>query len=88
MPSLPQGAFAACKIRAQMDRNETLAKMSTGEKQTENRVFPERKPTDWSPLKYNSKLMNAIWGHYNRYSPHNIKRNEFHPSTEAASAKQ
>lgn len=26
-----------------------------------------------SPLKYNSKLMNSIWGLYNRYSPHNVK---------------
>lgn len=88
MPSLPQGAFAACKIRAQMDRNQTVAKMSTGEKQPEFRIFDNRKLTDWSPLKYNSKLMNAIWGHYNRYSPHNIKSNEFSPAAEAASAKQ
>lgn len=27
-----------------------------------------------SPLKYNSKLMNSIWGLYNRYSPHNVKK--------------
>lgn len=27
-----------------------------------------------SPLKYNSKLMNSIWGFYNRYSPHNVKK--------------
>lgn len=30
--------------------------------------------TDLAPLKYNSKLMNSIWGIYNRYSPHNIKK--------------
>lgn len=27
-----------------------------------------------TPLKYNSKLMNSIWGSYNRYSPHNVKK--------------
>lgn len=85
MPSLPQGAFAACKIRAQYDRASTVAKMPNGEKQPDFRIFPNRKLTDWSPLKYNSKLMNAIWGHYNRYSPHNIKSNEFNRPTEAAS---
>lgn len=26
-------------------------------------------------LKYNSKLMNSIWGLYNRYSVHNFKKN-------------
>jgi len=26
------------------------------------------------PVKYNSKLMNSIWGQYNRYSVHNIKQ--------------
>lgn len=30
--------------------------------------------TELSPLKYNSKLMNSIWGLYNRYSVHNIKQ--------------
>lgn len=28
-----------------------------------------------TPLKYNSKLMNSIWGLYNRYSVHNFKKN-------------
>nr|KAF7419800.1 hypothetical protein H0235_010097 [Vespula pensylvanica] len=33
--------------------------------------------TSWelTPLKYNSKLMNSIWGLYNRYSVHNFKKN-------------
>jgi uncharacterized phage-associated protein len=26
------------------------------------------------PAKYNSKLMNSIWGLYNRYSVHNLKK--------------
>lgn len=28
-----------------------------------------------SPLQYNSKLMNSVWGMYNRYSVHNLKKN-------------
>lgn len=30
--------------------------------------------TELSPLKYISMLMNSIWGQYNRYSPHNVKK--------------
>jgi len=26
------------------------------------------------PVKYNGKLMNSIWGLYNRYSVHNLKK--------------
>lgn len=37
-----------------------------------------------SPLKYNSKLMNSIWGLYNRYSVHNFKKNT--DASEACSA--
>lgn len=36
--------------------------------------------TELSPLKYNSKLMNSIWGLYNRYSPHNIKSTNEEPA--------
>uniref|UniRef100_A0A6M2DCM6 Putative product n=1 Tax=Xenopsylla cheopis TaxID=163159 RepID=A0A6M2DCM6_XENCH len=50
MAAIPQGAFAACKIR-------------------ENRECLEL-----TPVKYNSKLMNSIWGMYNRYSPYNFKK--------------
>lgn len=28
-----------------------------------------------NPMKYNSKMMNSIWGMYNRYSVHNFKKN-------------
>lgn len=28
-----------------------------------------------TPMKYNSKMMNSIWGMYNRYSVHNFKKN-------------
>jgi len=76
MPALPQSAFAVHKIRAHMEKNMTVAKVQTGEKQPDNRIYPNKKLMDYTPVKYNSKFMNAIWGHYNRYSPHNIKSNE------------
>lgn len=80
MPSPPQSAFAVNKIRANMDKQYekkmTLAKVKTGEKQPDNRIYPNKKLMDYTPVKYNSKFMNAIWGHYNRYSPHNIKSND------------
>ncbi|EFA08253.1 hypothetical protein TcasGA2_TC005881 [Tribolium castaneum] len=28
-----------------------------------------------TPTKYSSKYMNSIWGMYNRYSVHNLKKN-------------
>lgn len=86
MPALPQGAFAACKIRAQLDaRKNPVARQvspnahsdrNAGAAGGANDLYPKWKQIDLSPLKYNSKFMNAIWGHYNRYSPHNIKSND------------
>lgn len=97
MPALPQGAFAACKIRAQ---NDARTKWPVAKEQPQHGgtgkptaaaadLFPKWKLIDLSPLKYNSKFMNAIWGHYNRYSPHNIKSNEANRShTDAFAARQ
>lgn len=62
MPALPQAAFAVCKIREQNDRNGGAGDLYQS--------------MDAKPVKYNEKYMNAIWGCYNRYSPHNIKSND------------
>ncbi|XP_076232495.1 uncharacterized protein LOC143177998 [Calliopsis andreniformis] len=77
MATIPQGAFAACKVR----RNRELAALTMIEEKenigAEN-VFNARLPMEGrepTPLKYNSKLMNSIWGLYNRYSVHNFKKN-------------
>lgn len=72
MPSLPQGAFAACKLREQLD-NKTDGSDQTPPPKI---YYANKKLTEYSPVKYNEKFMNAIWGHYNRYSPHNIKSND------------
>ncbi|KAJ8979209.1 hypothetical protein NQ317_011848 [Molorchus minor] len=57
MAAVPQGAFAAKKIR----KNE--------EKRKEYNFNVELNPTN-----YSSKFMNSIWGQYNRYSVHNLKK--------------
>lgn len=67
MPSLPQAAFAVCKIR------ERKARPSKSQDGAGGNVY---QTLDALPGQYNDKFMNAIWGHYNRYSPHNIKSND------------
>ncbi|KAK0087066.1 hypothetical protein PV325_001794 [Microctonus aethiopoides] len=80
MAAVPQGAFAVRKIR-EMNEQEFLQMdfhiKNGNEKNYRHGSFKknlteEREPT---PLKYNSKLMNSIWGEYNRYSVHNFKKN-------------
>ncbi|XP_001120447.3 uncharacterized protein LOC724558 [Apis mellifera] len=78
MASIPQGAFAACKVRCNRERNATISRMEKKEKSCKENTFNMRPPLEgWelTPLKYNSKLMNSIWGLYNRYSVHNFKKN-------------
>ncbi|XP_076282600.1 uncharacterized protein LOC143210041 [Lasioglossum baleicum] len=79
MASIPQGAFAACKVRRNLERNTMIThSMDRKEKAGKEALFnsrlseEDREPT---PMKYNSKLMNSIWGLYNRYSVHNFKKN-------------
>ncbi|XP_035894275.1 uncharacterized protein LOC118504202 [Anopheles stephensi] len=73
MACLPQSAFAVHKIRqAQNNKDLTVARM-TGDKQGPR--YLNKNTLDLTPVKYNGKLMNSIWGLYNRYSPHNFKKN-------------
>lgn len=72
MASLPQAAFAVHKLRKpQNEKNLTVARQSM-DKQESPRYM---KTLDLTPVKYSDKLMNSIWGLYNRYSPHNFKKN-------------
>lgn len=72
MASLPQAAFAVHKLRKpQKEKNLTVARQSM-DKQESPRYM---KTLDLTPVKYSDKLMNSIWGLYNRYSPHNFKKN-------------
>lgn len=72
MPSLPQAAFAVCKIREQKSKPSRNQGGSNGSHSGLN----NQNVMEYLPVKYNEKFMNAIWGHYNRYSPHNIKSND------------
>ncbi|KAL0821808.1 hypothetical protein ABMA28_005219 [Loxostege sticticalis] len=73
MSAFPPSAFSAGRIReTQRDRDMKLAKNMN--KPNESSKFFETTFAELSPLKYNSKLMNSIWGLYNRYSPHNVKK--------------
>ncbi|XP_030752029.1 uncharacterized protein LOC115879379 [Sitophilus oryzae] len=39
-----------------------------------NKMIDDYAPTKQEPSKYNSKYMNSIWGMYNRFSVHNLKK--------------
>lgn len=71
MSCVPPSAFSAGRIReATRDM-----KSPPGKSTTESPIkYFHTKFMELSPLKYNSKLMNSIWGFYNRYSPHNVKK--------------
>lgn len=66
MPSLPQAAFAVCKIREQNAR-------SSGR---HGGFGDSYQSMDTKPVRYNERYMNAIWGAYNINSTHNIKSND------------
>ncbi|XP_057327091.1 uncharacterized protein LOC130668705 [Microplitis mediator] len=79
MAAVPQGAFAVCKVQEMMERKMLMQKADNIEDDNENwsgflkKNLSEKR--ELTPLKYNSKLMNSIWGLYNRYSVHNLKKN-------------
>ncbi|KAL6260741.1 hypothetical protein P5V15_008264 [Pogonomyrmex californicus] len=79
MSAVPQGAFAAIKVRENMDKKKAVSAMKTENKEDTKRFhpYPKTPQEGWelTLLKYNSKLMNSIWGQYNRYSVHNFKKN-------------
>ncbi|KAL4703551.1 hypothetical protein ACJJTC_010171 [Scirpophaga incertulas] len=73
MAAIPPCTFTAARIReTQRDNDMKLAKNTP--KLNDFTKFFETNFSELSPLKYNSKLMNSIWGLYNRYSPHNVKK--------------
>ncbi|CAG9564674.1 unnamed protein product [Danaus chrysippus] len=70
MASIPPSAFSSARIR-ETQREMQISNIKKGNEPTK---YFHRKLMELSPLKYNSKLMNSIWGFYNRYSPHNVKK--------------
>ncbi|XP_014203552.1 uncharacterized protein LOC106635878 [Copidosoma floridanum] len=83
MSAVPQSAFAVYQVRKSFQQQKQQCRVpfvkkireegkERGGKGSGSQVLQEgREPT---PLKYNSKLMNSIWGLYNRYSVHNFKK--------------
>ncbi|XP_069682811.1 uncharacterized protein [Periplaneta americana] len=84
MSSIPQGAYATWKVRVNEGKHQIpdtssmmTAKMKDSEKPSPQQLhYPNvyKKFLEHPPAKYNSKLMNSIWGLYNRYSVHNLKK--------------
>nr|XP_031840780.1 uncharacterized protein LOC116430582 [Nomia melanderi] len=78
MAAIPQGAFAVCKVRRNLERNSVITPIDEKEKAGKEIMFnmrPSQEGRELTPMKYSSKLMNSIWGLYNRYSVHNFKKN-------------
>uniref|UniRef100_A0A1B0CV00 Uncharacterized protein n=3 Tax=Lutzomyia longipalpis TaxID=7200 RepID=A0A1B0CV00_LUTLO len=75
MPSLPQGAFAACKIggKTAAEKDGCVMRIPGLFGQDKQHYSNNKKLMEYTPAKYNGKMMNSIWGLYNKYSPHNIK---------------
>ncbi|XP_060521234.1 uncharacterized protein LOC132698923 [Cylas formicarius] len=59
MAAVPQGVFAAEKVRKNLES-------------AENHYY--RDNTSLNATNYSSKYMNSIWGMYNRFSVHNLKK--------------
>ncbi|XP_058837574.1 uncharacterized protein LOC131693628 [Topomyia yanbarensis] len=74
MASLPQAAFAVHKLRKPRTDQELTVARRAMDKQEMPRYF-NNQTLDLTPVKYSDKFMNSIWGLYNRYSPHNFKKN-------------
>ncbi|EDW09559.2 uncharacterized protein LOC6579742 isoform X2 [Drosophila mojavensis] len=75
--ALPQGAYAACKLREQFQEKDMIVSRLRAANISDK--IDNNAQREYSPAKYNDKLMNSIWGLYNRYSPHNVKKNEYAP---------
>ncbi|XP_043275539.1 uncharacterized protein [Venturia canescens] len=83
MAAIPHGAFAVRKVRENNERRFLISKMEKrggNDKESKQDTGYSKKNSqeegrELTPLKYNSKLMNSIWGLYNRYSVHNFKKN-------------
>lgn len=89
MASIPQAAFAVSKLSNFKEKDLTVAKPRMNSEMPNMRNnLANKKLIEYSPVKYNGKLMNSIWGLYNRYSPHNIKGNEYEAESKTFNKQQ
>lgn len=84
MASVPCTSFSAAKIhenikkeKQQQHHNQKPQFMGEGSLPKGNELPPTSKPflEILTPHNYNSKLMNSIWGLYNRYAPDAFQKN-------------
>lgn len=69
MSTVPQAAFAVRKYRENAEKQQRT--------NNNNNIYADINDggvLGKSPTKYSSKFMNSIWGMYNRYSVHNLKK--------------
>jgi len=74
------GAHAAFKVRDKLGGGPPGPDSRSGRQFTPpsaHQTTLNEAPTS-QPVQYNAKIMNAIWGMYNRYSVHNIKSHIAH----------
>ncbi|XP_004931766.1 uncharacterized protein LOC101735939 [Bombyx mori] len=72
MSCIPPSAFTAGRIRETQRENRDLKMPNVDMGKKPDKYFSFTNVE--LPVKYNSKFMNSIWGKYNRYSPHNVKK--------------
>lgn len=75
MAAVPQGAFATKKVRRNEEkRKEFHCKLFSTLNKISIYKYNPLGTTELNPMNYSSKYMNSIWGQYNRYSVHNLKK--------------
>jgi len=70
MASVPFGGYAAQKVRHNMTLSSNASNFDNKKK---THSYSNDMSVEISPSKYCAKMMNSIWGLYNRYSVHNLK---------------
>jgi len=68
--TMPVGAFAVQKVKENAERYKKQFELNN----THGDKYFKGYNIDLSPTKYSSKYMNSVWGMYNRYSCHNLKK--------------
>ncbi|KAI4456383.1 hypothetical protein MML48_8g00004980 [Holotrichia oblita] len=76
MSTIGHAAFAVCKVR--QNNEKMITKMQSIDLEKDKFYDEQHNTQQYTPMKYNSKMMNSIWGMYNRYSVHNFKKNIDH----------
>lgn len=57
MASIPQGAFAACKVRCNRERNTTISRMEKKEKSCKENTFNMRPPLEGTYQTYQWRIL-------------------------------